>query len=206
MVVAPVRHVEQLDALRPDELRELGPLLAAVAAALRAETPCEKVDLSVFAEALPHLQVHVVARPPALSPEERGPRLLLVEGRAEPAEAERLARRVQARLKPAADPDRAVMLSALLCPGAGQLHQRQYLKGTLLVGLTAAATGTFLWTAARGIFGALPPGPSGFGPIEALGFAGEALQRLVRPFLLFTAALALLWGASIVDLYRSRRR
>jgi diadenosine tetraphosphate (Ap4A) HIT family hydrolase len=205
-VVAPARHVEQIDALRPDELRELGPLLASVTAALRAETPCEKVYLSVFAEVLPHLHVHVIARPPGLPPEERGPRLLLADGRADAAGAEALARRVQARLAPAADPDRAVMLSALVCPGAGQLHDRQYLKGGLLVGLTVATTGAFLWTAARNIFGALPADPSDFGILEALGFAAQALNRVVGPFILFTAALAALWGVSVLDLYRSRRR
>ena len=60
LVVAPVRHVEQVDALVPDEQRALGPLLAEVAAALRAETPCEKVYLSAFAEVLPHLHLHVI--------------------------------------------------------------------------------------------------------------------------------------------------
>jgi diadenosine tetraphosphate (Ap4A) HIT family hydrolase len=204
LVVAPVRHVERIDALGADELRQLGPLLAEVAAALRAETPCEKVYLSVFAEVLPHLHVHVIARPPGLPAQERGPRIFLSEARVEAAEAEGLALRVQARLR-AARSDRAVLLSALVCPGAGQLHDRQYLKGGLLVGLALAATGVFLWTAVREIFGALPAEPSGFGPAEALILADQIVRRVTGPFLLFTAVVTVLWGISVLDLYRSRR-
>ena len=205
LVVAPVRHVERIDSLDAGELRALGPLLSEVAAALRAETPCEKVYLSVFAEVLPHLHVHVIARPPGLRAEERGPRVFLAEAHADAAEAEGIALRVQARLG-AARSDRAVMLSALVCPGAGQLHERQYLKGGLLVGLTVAATGAFLWKAARDVFGAVPAEPSGFGLVEAVGFVDLVVRRLAGPFLLVTVVVAMLWGISVLDLYRSRRR
>jgi diadenosine tetraphosphate (Ap4A) HIT family hydrolase len=75
LVVAPARHVEQLDELTPEELLALGPLLGQVAAALRSCTPTAKVYLSVFAEVLAHLHVHVIARPPGLAPELRGARI-----------------------------------------------------------------------------------------------------------------------------------
>src|SRR5262249_8756761 len=69
-----------------------------VAAALRAETPCEKVYVSVFAEVVPHLHVHVIARPPGLAPEARGAGVFLAEPTAHPAEVDALARRVIFRL------------------------------------------------------------------------------------------------------------
>ena len=64
MVVAPARHVEQIDDLSDEEQRELGPLLARVAAALRANTSTARIYVSIYAEVLPHLHVHLIARPP----------------------------------------------------------------------------------------------------------------------------------------------
>ena len=75
MVVAPTRHVEQVDELTAEELLALGPLLGQVAAALRSCTPTAKVYVSVFAEVLAHLHVHVIARPPGLAAELRGARI-----------------------------------------------------------------------------------------------------------------------------------
>src|SRR5262249_38268764 len=71
LFVAPARHVEQIDALDVAEQAGLGPLLSEVAAALRAETGGARVYVSVFAELMPHLHVHVVARPPDLPESER---------------------------------------------------------------------------------------------------------------------------------------
>ena len=98
LVVAPQRHVEQWDALEARELLELGPLVARVAAALRAETPTARVYVSVFNEVLPHFHIHVVARPPELPVDDRGARLFLSEGQASDAESEETWRRVSARL------------------------------------------------------------------------------------------------------------
>lgn len=97
-VVAPARHVEQIDALTPAELRALGPLVAATSAALRAETPCVRVYVGVFAEKLPHLHVHVIARPPGLPEEERGPGVFLAQGSRDADPDLSVARRVLARL------------------------------------------------------------------------------------------------------------
>ncbi len=89
MIVAPVRHVEQIDALEAAELVALGPLVAQVAAALRAETPCEKVYVNVYAEVLHHLHVHVIARPPDLPAEHRGPKIFLAPATIDPAALEK---------------------------------------------------------------------------------------------------------------------
>jgi diadenosine tetraphosphate (Ap4A) HIT family hydrolase len=103
-IVAPARHVEQIDALDAAEAAVLGPLLTEVAAALRAETPCEKVYVSLFAEVVPHVHVHVIARPPGLAPDARGARVFLAEPAAHPAEVAALARRVIFRLSLSLDP------------------------------------------------------------------------------------------------------
>ena len=82
-VVAPARHVEQVDALTPDEQSSLGPLVAEVSAALRAATPTAKIYVSIYAEVLAHLHVHVIARPPDLPAEDRGARIFLRAGAAD---------------------------------------------------------------------------------------------------------------------------
>jgi diadenosine tetraphosphate (Ap4A) HIT family hydrolase len=208
LVVAPARHVEQIDALRADELASLGPLLAQVAAALRAETSCEKVYVSIFAEVLPHLHVHVIARPPGLPAAEIGPRLFLADGRAGGAEA--LTRRVLARLAapPAAGapgrsrPLRAALLSGLVCPGAGQIHNRDYLKGILLIGATVIAA---LWLLARlmtEVLRGLPEDGATSDPLAVLALVEEIQRRNAGFFLGFTLVLTALWVYGIVDAYR----
>ena len=99
IVVAPVRHVEQWDELSPRELAEIGPLLAKVTAALRAETGAEKIYVSVFAEVLAHLHVHVIARTKDVPVESRGPRIFLSSTQAESVEATRIGTRVLERLR-----------------------------------------------------------------------------------------------------------
>lgn len=100
MIVAPVRHVEQWDDLSSRELGEIGVLIGKVAAALRRETDAEKIYVNVFAEVLAHLHVHVVARTADVPAERRGPRIFQSAG-ADPDEADAIADRVLARLKPA---------------------------------------------------------------------------------------------------------
>lgn len=97
-VVAPARHVEQIDALTPGELEQLGPLIAETSAALRAETPCARVYVCVFAEQLPHLHVHVIARPPDLPEDERGPGVFQAQGARDADPDLSVARQVLARL------------------------------------------------------------------------------------------------------------
>ncbi len=207
LVVAPARHVEQIDALRAGELASLGPLLAQVAAALRAETTCEKVYVSIFAEALPHLHVHVIARPPGLPAAETGPRLFLTEGRAEGAET--LTRRVLARLAapPAAGaparsrPLRAALLSGLVWPGAGQIHNRDYRKGLLLIGATLI---TALWLLARlltEVLRGLPEDMTTFDPLSVFALVEEIRRRNAGSFIGFTLVLAALWLYGIVDAF-----
>jgi diadenosine tetraphosphate (Ap4A) HIT family hydrolase len=209
LVVAPARHVEQVDALTPDEQRGLGPLVAEVAAAVRAETPCEKVYVSIFAEVLPHLHVHVIARPPGFPEEERGPRLFASVA---------LFRRVQSRLAegpagrsapPAkglfAGPWRAVLLSAAVCPGVGQLAQKRYLPGLAMLGATLALVIVLLARVVREAIDRMPTDPVGLDPLFAFGLAGEIQRANAGFFAWITAALVLLWVVSIADAWLAQR-
>jgi diadenosine tetraphosphate (Ap4A) HIT family hydrolase len=206
LFVAPLRHVEQVDALDPGERAALGPLLAEVAAALRAETPCAKDYVSVFAEVLHHCHVHVVARPPHHPETERGPRLFASERRADPAEALAVARRVHARL---ADPPssrwRALLLSALVWPGLGQLVSGQVAKGLLIITGTLAAFG---WLSVR-VLGEslrrLPADPTGFDLGQVFEMAAAIQRDNAGFFSAITLVLVGLWALAVADAWRSLR-
>jgi diadenosine tetraphosphate (Ap4A) HIT family hydrolase len=85
MIVAPLRHVEQIDALDPEEQAELQSLITRVAAGLRSATPTARIYVCTWNEMLAHLHVHVIARPPDLPPERRGARLFLEDAPTDPA-------------------------------------------------------------------------------------------------------------------------
>lgn len=57
-----LRHAEGIDALLPEEASELALLLVDAAAAAKAATGCERVYLLAFAEAVPHLHLHLAPR------------------------------------------------------------------------------------------------------------------------------------------------
>jgi diadenosine tetraphosphate (Ap4A) HIT family hydrolase len=77
LVVVPRRHVIALDELTAPEAADLGPLLRALTAAMRAVLACTKTDVALFAEAegFEHVHFHVVPRGPDLDPGLRGPRV-----------------------------------------------------------------------------------------------------------------------------------
>lgn len=58
------RHAEALHEVRPEEWRELGPLLERAARALRAVVACEKEYVACFAEVehFEHIHFHVIPR------------------------------------------------------------------------------------------------------------------------------------------------
>ena len=208
LVVAPARHVEQWDALDARELRELAPLVARVSAALRAETPTAKVYVSVFAEVLPHFHLHVVARPPELPPDERGPRLFLTEGRVSDALSAALFRRVCARLTaaPARSPWPAVLLSALVWPGAGQVKNGERLKGVAFGLASLALLAFFAWRVATDATAALLEfqGPPSL--LEMWGLAEEIRNRNAGQLAGLTTLLMLVWGSSVLDAWRGATR
>jgi diadenosine tetraphosphate (Ap4A) HIT family hydrolase len=212
LVIAPLRHVEQWDALDPAELRELGPLVARVSSALRAETPTAKVYVSVFAEVLPHVHVHVVARPPDLPAEERGPRLFLSAGRVPEAEVQALARRVYARLgsgdagrgRPSKSPSpwAPALLSALLFPGAGQFRNGRWGKGVAFTVATAALLARIAWRVWAEALDALLAAQAPLDLFEMWALAEEIRRRNAAEFSVLTLVLVGLWAISILDAWR----
>jgi diadenosine tetraphosphate (Ap4A) HIT family hydrolase len=73
LVLKPVRHVEQVADLTPDEAAALGPLLRCVAQAMNATLAPAKVYVALFAEAVAHLHIHLIPRAPGLPEAYRGP-------------------------------------------------------------------------------------------------------------------------------------
>ncbi len=206
LFVAPVRHVEQIDELDAGERTALGPLLAEVASALRAETPCAKVYVTVFAEVLHHCHVHVVARPPDLPEAERGPRLFASERRADPAEARAVARRVHARLEsPPSNTTKALLLSALVWPGLGQLVSGQVGKGLLIIAGTLATFGWLCLRVAGETFRRMPTDPADFDLEKIFEMAAAIRHDNAGFFSAITLVLVGLWAFGVADAWRARR-
>jgi diadenosine tetraphosphate (Ap4A) HIT family hydrolase/TM2 domain-containing membrane protein YozV len=226
-IVAPARHVEQIDALDAEAVGMLGPLVAEVATALRAETPCEKVYVSVFAEVVPHFHVHVIARPPGLAPENRGPRIFLAEATTDPAEMASLARRVMARLvsrsapakvaaalAPAARPSsgssarplRAALLSGLVWPGLGQIANGQLAKGIALVVLVLAVAAWLVLRLVSVVTASVPADASSFDIFQAYDLATQIQQQNAGILSGAVLVLLVIWVFGIVDAYWCGRK
>jgi diadenosine tetraphosphate (Ap4A) HIT family hydrolase len=216
LLVAPARHVEQIDALDATEQRLLGPLLSEAAAALRAETGAAKVYVSVFAELMPHLHVHVVARPPDLPESERGPRIFASERRADPAEALAVARRVHARLRGPAPPRtsakaasesrwRPLLLSALVLPGLGQLATGRWVKGALLAGTSLVAVVFLLARVSSEALRRMPTDPLDFDLGTILGMAEAIRADNAAFFSGVTFLIVALWLIAILDAWLAQR-
>jgi len=216
MVVAPLRHVEAVDALTSEEQAALMPLVAQVAAALRLETPAEKVYVAAFAERLPHFHVHVIARPPDLPEADRGPSVFALAPPVDSRQSEAVGRRVLARLEatsvaPAkgrvrSAPFRAAMLSALVCPGAGQMRNRQFAKGLILIGLTLASAGYLLVRMLTEVFRLLPTDGSVIDPMSAWDIASEIQARNQGTFGALSFLLLALWIYATWDAWFVARR
>lgn len=73
LLIAPTQHIEQIDALSPEQAIRLGSLVHTAARVLREQTGCEKIYVNIFAEVMPHMHVHVIARPADLPANFRGP-------------------------------------------------------------------------------------------------------------------------------------
>jgi diadenosine tetraphosphate (Ap4A) HIT family hydrolase len=215
LLVAPRRHVEQLDQLEADEARELGTLLKDVSAALRQAAGGEKIYLAVFAEILPHLHFHVVARPPGWPAEERGAALLRGSQAAPLAEAARVAAaalgllaRGPAHALPGTTGSRshkALLLSALVCPGLGQLANGERAKGLALIGATLVGTVWLAWRLAAQVLGQLPDAAALADPLAWERTISATREQSAGPLALATLLLGLLWAYSAWDAHRHSR-
>ena len=111
LVVLPIRHIESVAELSPEEAAGLGGLLRGLSVALVEVTGAVKTYVMQFGEAEGHrhLHFHVVPRDAHMPQERRGPRvfsyLLPADGAAvPPAEMDRVALEVSAALTAAARP------------------------------------------------------------------------------------------------------
>lgn len=106
---------------------------------------------------------------------------------------------------PAGDSHRALLLSALVCPGLGQLANRQWLKGLLTL---AGAVGGTAWLAALIVHRLLAalPGPEFDGdPLALVESFAAAWPGLRTPLSVGGAALLALWAWSAWDAHHHRR-
>jgi TM2 domain-containing membrane protein YozV len=93
----------------------------------------------------------------------------------------------------------AVVLSAVVCPGAGQIYNRQRLKGVALILASAGVSVAVGVLVVRNVLRALPADVFTIGPAELQAILQKA--RSGPLVTLGTAVLALTWIASVVDAY-----
>jgi diadenosine tetraphosphate (Ap4A) HIT family hydrolase len=73
LIVKPLRHVESLAELTPDEAAVLGTLLVRVTAELEAVTGADRVYTVLLAEAVRHVHFHLIPRTDTVPERMRGP-------------------------------------------------------------------------------------------------------------------------------------
>ncbi|MCM2257595.1 MAG: HIT family protein [Vicinamibacteria bacterium] len=202
LLVVPRRHVEQVAELTDEEARGLGPLLRETAAALRAETGAAKTYVACFAEVVPHLHFHVIARAGDAPEDARGPRAFLAAAPEPADEAARaaLAARVLARLQPADSRFRPLLLSGLLWPGAGQVVAgRRRFGGALAIAAAVVCVLLIRALVAETLL-RMPTDPVFFDDFGSIVALSQRLAAEIRPALApYLWTLLGLWLAGCVE-------
>lgn len=185
LLVVPRRHVEQVAELTDAEARSLGPLLRETADALRAETGAAKTYVACFAEVVPHLHFHVIARASDAPEDTRGPRAFLATAAESADEGARaaLCSRVLARLQPADSRFRPLLLSGLLWPGAGQVVAGRRRLGFALAATTAVVCILLLRSLVAETLLRMPTDPVFFDDFGSLVALSQRLATEIRPAL-----------------------
>jgi diadenosine tetraphosphate (Ap4A) HIT family hydrolase len=106
LVLKPLRHVESLAELTPDEAAALGPLLRRITVAMTETLAPARVYSVLLAEAVAHVHIHLIPRAPDLPKEYHGPHVFDLMSAAfkadrsngDPARAAEVARAIKARL------------------------------------------------------------------------------------------------------------
>jgi diadenosine tetraphosphate (Ap4A) HIT family hydrolase len=106
LILKPLRHVESLADLTPDEGAALGPLLRRITAAMMAELAPARVYAALFAESVAHVHIHLIPRAPDLPETLYGGRIFELlevafasgESNGDPARAAEVALAIKARL------------------------------------------------------------------------------------------------------------
>ena len=99
----------------------------------------------------------------------------------------------------ALSPVKAVILSAVVCPGAGQIYNGQRGKGITLVTASVAACIALGAVVVRNVLRALPEDILTLDSLRLYAIVQEARSGLLVA--LCTAVLTVLWIVSVVDAY-----
>lgn len=82
LILKPLRHVESLADLTPDEAAALGPLLRRITAAMTETLAPARVYAALFAESVAHVHIHLIPRAPDLPQTQYGPHIFDLLGTA----------------------------------------------------------------------------------------------------------------------------
>lgn len=99
-----------------------------------------------------------------------------------------------------------VLLSALVWPGAGQIYNREYRKGALLIVLALAVLIVFCYGMGMEVVQALPEDPSGLDLGEIHALASAIAQKSGTLFLVENAVLVAIWLYAVADAYVGSKR
>jgi TM2 domain-containing membrane protein YozV len=95
----------------------------------------------------------------------------------------------------------AAALSGLVCPGAGQLYNRQRVKGAALIAATLGLVAAMTYGAADAVFQAVSVMPPDEVLNDLYGLARRILEENARLFRATGWALLAVWVYGIVDAY-----
>jgi hypothetical protein len=101
-------------------------------------------------------------------------------------------------------PVMAVILSGIVCPGAGQMYNRERGKGLALIAVSVAACGVLTVVVVRNVLRTLPADVLTLDVVRLTAILQEA--RSGWPVALCTAVLTVTWIVSVVDAYLVARR
>jgi hypothetical protein len=99
----------------------------------------------------------------------------------------------------------AVRLSAVVWPGAGQLYNREFQKGFILIGLTLLFGLSLFMTAGVGIAKHMPPDATTFDMAQARILSDTIVRENAKFFTTFNLLMMATWIYSIVDAYLGAR-
>jgi hypothetical protein len=101
---------------------------------------------------------------------------------------------------------RAVLLSGVVCPGAGQFYNRHWWKGMLMIAAVLAILGILVFQIAQEVVRRVIEDPSLIGPLGVLTLTNDIERQNGGLFLGLTLALLVVWGVSIWDAWRGALR
>ncbi len=99
----------------------------------------------------------------------------------------------------------AALLSALVWPGAGQIYNREFKKGLVLIGLTLLFGLSLVMGAGRDLLHSLPADMSAFDIEQARMLTEEIMRRNSTSLVTFNLLMTVTWVYSAFDAYLGAR-